>query len=325
MSEDTDRRFTAEAAHAERPRPGRAVRPPRRWPLALLALPAFVAVWAGWVELGAMTGFGVVRPLPGILDDLVINTAVTLPVGVEAYAAYAMSAWLTTTRAVSAGTRRFAKWSALGSLLLGAGGQVAYHLMRAAGYTVAPWWITAVVACIPVGMVGMAAGLMHMLHRDAAEALAGTAGAVEGAPVDAPGTAQPGRTEGTEGEVRPGREGTAVAPAVPAPAAVEAPAPAPVETPSGTAERPAEGGPSGRYGDADSGDGGDEDAQVSRVPAALEGVPVDEDLKLRAAQRFFTSLIAGKVPPVRQIKAELNIATDRARAVRAYLDGIAAR
>lgn len=288
-----------------------AVRAPRRWPLALLALPAFVAVWAGWVELGEMTGFGVVRPLPGIVDHLVINTAVTLPIGVEAYAAYAMSAWLTTTRAVSAGTRRFAKWSALGSLALGAGGQVAYHLMRAAGYTVAPWWITAVVACIPVGMVGMAAGLMHMLRRDAAGALSGTA--------------QPGRTEGTEGEVRPGGETAAAAPPVLASESAVPAVPAAPEAPSGTAGRPAEGEGDARYGEAGDGDDGDEDAQVSHVPAALEGVPVDEDLKLRAAQRYFPALVAGKVPPIRQIKAELGIGTDRARAVRAYLDGIAAR
>jgi hypothetical protein len=36
-----------------------------------------------------MTGFGLVRPLPGLSDSLRINTAITLPVGVEAYGAYA--------------------------------------------------------------------------------------------------------------------------------------------------------------------------------------------------------------------------------------------
>ncbi|GAA3519151.1 hypothetical protein GCM10023075_81360 [Streptosporangium album] len=72
-----------------------SVRWPRRWPLALLALPAGVATWSGWVGLGEMTGFGPVKLLPGIADDWEINSAVTLPIGVEAYAAFALSAWLT--------------------------------------------------------------------------------------------------------------------------------------------------------------------------------------------------------------------------------------
>ncbi|MBB4941899.1 hypothetical protein FHR32_006285 [Streptosporangium album] len=42
-----------------------------------------------------MTGFGPVKLLPGIADDWEINSAVTLPIGVEAYAAFALSAWLT--------------------------------------------------------------------------------------------------------------------------------------------------------------------------------------------------------------------------------------
>jgi hypothetical protein len=32
----------------------------------ILALPAAVAVWSGWVGIGQMTGFGQVHPLPGI-------------------------------------------------------------------------------------------------------------------------------------------------------------------------------------------------------------------------------------------------------------------
>jgi hypothetical protein len=63
---------------------GRAV---RSWPLLVLAVPAAVAVWSGWVGIGQLTGFGQVHPLPGIWDSLHLNTAVTLPIGVEAYAA----------------------------------------------------------------------------------------------------------------------------------------------------------------------------------------------------------------------------------------------
>jgi hypothetical protein len=35
------------------------------------------------VGIGRLTGFGVVAPLPGIGDSLRLDTAVTLPVGVE--------------------------------------------------------------------------------------------------------------------------------------------------------------------------------------------------------------------------------------------------
>ncbi|AVT36248.1 ABC transporter permease [Plantactinospora sp. BB1] len=141
-----------------------AVRKPMRsWVLLLLAAPAFVAIWSGWVGLGELTGFGVVHPLPGIWDSFSLNTAITLPVGVEAYAAYALRAWLSGD-GVPRRARRFAAWSAIGSLLLGAAGQVAYHLMKSAGVTSAPWWITTLVACLPVAVLGLGAALAHLLH-----------------------------------------------------------------------------------------------------------------------------------------------------------------
>ncbi|GAB7049378.1 ABC transporter permease [Catenuloplanes indicus JCM 9534] len=132
------------------------------WPVLILALPAFAAVWSGWVGLGEMTGFGVVHPLPGIADGFSLNTAITLPIGVETYAAYALRVWLSAQ--VSVRVRRFAKWSAIGSLILGALGQVAYHHMEAAGMTEAPWQITTVVACLPVAVLGMGAALAHLNH-----------------------------------------------------------------------------------------------------------------------------------------------------------------
>lgn len=134
------------------------------WPLILLALPAFVAIWSGWVGLGELTGFGVVHPLPGIADDFTINSAITLPIGVEAYAAYALRAWLGGGAPPRA--RRFAMVSAIGALALGAAGQVAYHLMSAAGMTTAPWQITTFVACLPVVVLGCGAALAHLLHSD---------------------------------------------------------------------------------------------------------------------------------------------------------------
>lgn len=138
-------------------------RPVRTWPLMLLALPAFVAIWGGWVGLGRLTGFGPIELFPGIWDGLTINSAITLPIGVETYAAFAMRVWLSDS-SESDRARQFAKWSAVGSLALGMAGQVAYHLMTAAGVTHAPWPITTLVSCLPVDVLGCGAALAHLLH-----------------------------------------------------------------------------------------------------------------------------------------------------------------
>jgi len=130
----------------------------------LLAAPAGVAIWSGWVGLGELAGFGVVRPLPGIWDDLQLNTAITLPIGMECYAAYALRVWL--SGAMPDTARTFARRSAIGALVLGALGQVAYHLMAAAGVTAAPWPVTALVACLPVGVLGMGAALAHLVRAE---------------------------------------------------------------------------------------------------------------------------------------------------------------
>jgi hypothetical protein len=145
-------------------RPGRTV---RSWPLLVLAVPAAAEVWSGWIGIAQKTGFGLVSPLPGIWPSLHLDTAITLPVGVEAYAAYALRAWLAREQAISDRTRRFAKWSAICSFALGMAGQVAYHLMSQAGVARAPWTITTVVSCLPVLVLGMGTALAHMLRADA--------------------------------------------------------------------------------------------------------------------------------------------------------------
>jgi hypothetical protein len=96
----------------------------RSWPLLVLAVPAAAEVWSGWVGIAQQTGFGTVPLLPGIWSSLRLDTAVTLPVGVECYAAYAPRAWLATGHAVSDRTRRFARRPAICSLALGMAGQV---------------------------------------------------------------------------------------------------------------------------------------------------------------------------------------------------------
>ena len=138
------------------------------WALIVLALPAAVAVWSGWVGLGEMTAFGVIHPLPGIWDAARINTAITLPVGVEAYAAYALRVWL--GRADGPRSTAFARRSSIASLALGMVGQVAYHLMAAAGVASAPWQIVTLVSCLPVVVLGMGCTLAHLRHSDRVEA-----------------------------------------------------------------------------------------------------------------------------------------------------------
>ncbi len=137
-------------------------RPRRRWPLFLIASPAAVAVWSGWVALGGLCGFGLVNLLPGIGDGFHLNTAITLPVGVEAYGAYALGAWLTPGTPQRA--RTFARRSAIGALVLGMAGQVIYHLLAAAGATRAPWPVVVLVSCMPVITLGFGAALTHLLR-----------------------------------------------------------------------------------------------------------------------------------------------------------------
>jgi hypothetical protein len=138
---------------------------PRRWPLLVIGSAAAVAIWSGWVALGAMCGFGLVEPLPGITRWR-IDTAITLPVSMEAYGAYALGVWLSPGTPERA--RKFAACSAMGSLVLGTSGQVIYHLLAAAGAARAPWPVVVLVSCIPVAALAMAAALAHLL-REAGE------------------------------------------------------------------------------------------------------------------------------------------------------------
>jgi hypothetical protein len=142
-----------------------ATSPPRPWPLALIGLAAAVAVWSGWVGLGQMAGFGVIQLLPGIWDDLRINSAVVLPISVEAYAAYALRVWLSTSWH-SQRTVAFARFSSFASLAVGGAAQVAYHVMAAAGYTRAPWWVTMLVSLVPVAVLGLASALAKLVKDD---------------------------------------------------------------------------------------------------------------------------------------------------------------
>lgn len=174
------------------------------WLLAFIAAPAFVAIWSGWIGLAGLCGFGEVRPLPGIVR-LHVNTAFCLPLGVEAYAALALGAWL---RPGTQGTARtFARWSALGSLTLGMLGQISYHLLAADHARRAPDIVVVLVACLPVVVLGCAVALMHLLRsgpESAEPAADAPAPAEPAAPAPAPGAPErvPAVLSGLNGHAR---------------------------------------------------------------------------------------------------------------------------
>jgi hypothetical protein len=127
-----------------------------------MAIPASVSIWVGWVGLGTMSGFGLVHPLPGIADSFTINSAITLPIGVEAYSAYALGTWLT-GRPMPRTARLFAAWSSGIAMVLGLVGQVVYHVLTTTGHDKAPTPVVVFVACLPVLVLGAGATLHHLL------------------------------------------------------------------------------------------------------------------------------------------------------------------
>lgn len=143
--------------------------PDRGWPILIVAASAFVAVWSGWVGLGKMTGFGTMDLLPGFTREggealLSINTAIALPLGIEAYAGYALRSFLNGRG--SRRTRIFAAISGFTALILGAFGQVAYHLLANDGREKAPNEVTIFVSCLPVFCIGAVSILHYLLSMD---------------------------------------------------------------------------------------------------------------------------------------------------------------
>lgn len=192
------------------------------WLLLLIAAPAAVEVWSGWIGLGALCGFGEIHPLPGIWDSLRINTDITLPIGMEAYAGYGLYAWLASNAGES--VRTFARRSAIGALILSCVGQVAYHLLAAGHYVHAPSPVVVLVACLPVAVLAFAAALTHLMHADArareravteaAERAAARAAAKTGNATQRPPAAPPAPAEAVPGTPAPAAPETDTAAAV---------------------------------------------------------------------------------------------------------------
>jgi hypothetical protein len=213
----THKRYSRHAAMA----PGSQSRP---WPLIVIAAPAAVAIWSGWVGLGGMCGFGPVNLLPGIGGGFFVNTAITLPIGIESYGAYALSVWL--AGRASERTRLFARRSAIGALVLGCFGQVAYHLLAAAHWAEAPWPVVVCVSCLPVVTLFFAATLMHLKRADARRATETTADAGPEAIAEAMPEAVQMPQE------MPSEETAAEPPEVPSEEAVSVPPEVPAQEPS---------------------------------------------------------------------------------------------
>jgi hypothetical protein len=272
----------------------------RRWPLAVIAAPAAVSIWSGWVGLGGLSGFGDVEPLPGIVP-LHINTALTLPLGIESYAALALGAWLrpgTMGRA-----RRFARWSALGALVLGMLGQVSYHLLAARHAARAPDIVVVLVACLPVVVLGCAVALMHLLRAD--EGLAeGTADLSE--------NLHDALSESESGTAVPTGSQTAIETGTPTVAEpVRKALPGPVPETDAEPVRKALPGPVPET-----------DAEPVRKPAPNRSGSRKPNRSATAedADREFAAEIAGgEVPSLYQIRSRLHVGNERAKVLRQHI------
>lgn len=173
--------------------------------VGLVAASAFVSIWGGWVGLGGLAGFGPVNLLPGIGDGMTVDLAITLPLGIESYAAIAL--YVAVSGIVTGSARLFAWCSAVGALLLGAVGQSLYHVLTAEeGGSAAPLGVVIFVSVLPVAVLGLASVLLHLAeaaHRGAREEAASAAPVTdEDAPLTAEETPLP-PSAATEDETAP--------------------------------------------------------------------------------------------------------------------------
>jgi len=204
------------------------------WPLYLISVGAVLAVWSGWVELGAMCGFGIEQPLYGIWNGLKLNAAISLPLSMEAYGFYAMGFWFDPDEAE--GVRTYARWTTILAYSLGFAAQATYHVLAAMHMTHAPIPVVVFVSGVPVATICVAGGLLHKHIEARKAALAGDIGGLAGTGV------QPAPVL-TDGPAAPRPEAVARAEGESLAAPEEAPAPQPVRSPEPSAgESPAAAG-----------------------------------------------------------------------------------
>jgi hypothetical protein len=128
---------------------------------AAVGVPAFIAIWAGWVSLGLKTGWAEVKMLPSI-SEWTLNAVVVLPLSVEVLTLVSAGFFFhyqgTAIRWVSG-------VASLGSTVLGIFGQIWSHYLTASGQP-APWWLIDFVASLPVIALFVVGLLIHMAHRE---------------------------------------------------------------------------------------------------------------------------------------------------------------
>jgi hypothetical protein len=161
-----------------------------------------------------------------------------------------------------------------------------------AGHETAPTGVVVAVSCLPVLVLGMGAGLGHMLSRDVqARRPAETVTAVtESATVGVSPTVEPESVTADTLQVH--------APDVPAQVTGVKARDTSIN-PAELAERPT-----------------DSEVQPGPVP---EPVSEPDPLYPVAVRAFFSDVAQGSAPPVREIKSRLGVGTDRARRLQAHL------
>ncbi|WP_146159635.1 hypothetical protein [Allonocardiopsis opalescens] len=93
-----------------------------------------------------------------------MDLSITLPLGIEAYAGIAL--YVAVSGIVTGGARFFAWCSAIGSLVIGAVGQAAYHLLSLESQpTSAPTPVVIFVSVLPVLVLGLASVLLHLAEK----------------------------------------------------------------------------------------------------------------------------------------------------------------
>lgn len=167
----------------------------------VVALPAAVTVWSGWIGLGTLCGFGLVHPLPGLAPHFQVDTTLTLPIGIEAFGGMALG--VSSDPCVSAEAQQFGRRSGWGALALGCLGQIAYHLLTAQHATHAPWLVVVFVSCLPVLTLGLTVHLVQLVR--AGHKQDSTEDTEEDIPADTGGGDQADKEDKQEDELRPRR------------------------------------------------------------------------------------------------------------------------
>ncbi len=146
--------------------------PKTLWVVAgLVALPALVSIWAGWVSLGLATGWKEVQLFPSVpgLNGVHLNTVIFLPFSVEVLTIVSMGFFL---HYRGKAIRRVAGITALATVALGLFGQAWSHHLQATG-AAAPSWLVVFTSGLPVVAMALVGLLVHLARNEHARTTQG--------------------------------------------------------------------------------------------------------------------------------------------------------